>query len=264
MPAQTSPEYTSQVIFWYGVPMRNFASELGYDYTTYSFGYCLYAVREGGDSLSEIYAAGYLPYSGSPDTPELAYMARSARLRLQDWTLNSENRRVYGRFEKLERTITPVSADEGMLAFCQDYFAKRHGDVMPEARLRHILHSGWVTHVATYTQYGTPMAYVWLGRDAEATHFYYSFYDVRLVERSLGLWLMIDLALEARELGCDHLYVGTAYGEKGLYKTNFNGLEWWDGCIWRTDRSTLRARCRVDAGRLLDRTDYYKEMLALF
>ena len=247
--------------------MKTFSSEIGHNYDTYSFGYCQYAERESNDRLMDIYAAGYLPFSGSPDVANLAYMARSVRLDLKVWMPNSENRRIYRKFENVERQIDPVSQhsdDAAIFDFCLAYFAARHGSVMPADRLRYVLNSGWVTDIATYRIGGNIAAYVWLGRDEEASHFYYSFYDLSFVSNSLGLWLMIDLALKSQELKHSHLYLGTAYGEKGLYKTNFEPLCWWNGRSWQTDREGLRSLCRADDTRILTLTDRWKEDANLF
>jgi len=248
--------------------MKLFSSEIGHNYSTYSFGYCQYLEREAEDTLAQIYAAGYLPFSGSPDIIGIAYMARSARIRLEDWAPNSENRRIFRKFEQVERQVVPavdLANDPKMFEFCLAYFAERHGaGVMPAERLRYVLNSGWVTHIAQYRLEGKVIAYVWLGQDAEATHFYYSFYDLAYVNLSLGLWLMVDIALACQAGGRQYLYLGTAYGQKGLYKTNFDQLEWWDGHDWQEDREALRARCRLDESRLLDHTDIWKEEIELF
>ncbi len=54
--------------------MKLFASEFGHSYETYSFAYSLYLEREEGDTLSEIYEKGFLPYSGSRGVKNIFYM----------------------------------------------------------------------------------------------------------------------------------------------------------------------------------------------
>lgn len=243
--------------------MKIIASELGHNYSTYSFAYCLYALREPADQLSDIYRAGFLPYSGAPEPQRIAYMARSARVRLKDWKLSSENRRVYRHFPDLTRKV--IKVEPAVIDFCFTYFKERHGaQIMPLERLQYILDSGWVTEVLEYRLKNKILGYVWLGRDKYAAHFYYSFYDLDYVRQSLGLWLMIDVALLAQEEGQDYLYLGTAYGERGLYKTNFAEIEFWDGQNWNRDRKLLRQLCREDADRILPQIDRWKETHPLF
>jgi len=72
------------------------------------------------------------------------------------------------------------------------------------------------------------------------------------------VWMMLEVLQSAQQLGLSHVYLCTAYGHKGLYKTNFSPLEWWDGAQWSTDRALLRRNCRDDAMRQLSLTDQWK------
>jgi arginyl-tRNA--protein-N-Asp/Glu arginylyltransferase len=246
--------------------MKRFKSEFAHSYATYSFGYCEYALREH-DTLSELYGAGFLPYTGA-EVKDTLYMARSARVRLDDFELSSENRRILKKFDgSLTRSVTPLAEfndDAAFNVFCLEYFKKRHGNVMPKDRLRAILESGFITDVATYTKDGAIIAYVLLAADDACSHFWFSFYDLSYIRQSLGLWLLLDCARAAKREGKRHYYIGTVYGEKGLYKTNFPALEYWDGSAWRADPKTLRALCKTDTKREFGRADVWKEGLDLF
>jgi arginyl-tRNA--protein-N-Asp/Glu arginylyltransferase len=251
--------------------MKRFRSEFAYSYTTYSFGYCEYATVESGDVLSEVYAQGFLPYSGTPGIQHTCYMARSARIPLSDLSFSSENRRIANRFDgQFAKEVIPFSDfptdDDSFRKFCLDYFSKRHGEsVLPSARLETILHSGFITHIARYTdKENRVVAYVFLVEDESMSHFWFSFYDLSLAFRSLGMWLMLDCAREAKEKGKRHFYVGTVYGEKALYKTNFDALEFWDGNEWIRDIQKLRALSRKDATHTYEQPDRWKEEHSVF
>lgn len=249
--------------------MRKFSSEFGHNYKTYSFGYANYCVREPGDKLSEIYEQGYLPYSGSPDAKDVFYMARSARIPLKSFSLTSENRRIAKKFdtsfETQEIPIKDFDQDAVFLKFCGDYFSKRHGPkVMPMERLRSILDANLITHIVTGIRDGKPASYVFEVSDDQMTHFWYSFYDVSLVHQSLGLWLMIDSARRARARGATHLYIGTVYGEKALYKTAFEDLEYWNGTEWARGLKEIKKLGREDGERIIEITDLWKKDWELF
>jgi hypothetical protein len=111
---------------------------------------------------------------------------------------------------------------------------------------------------------GETLAYVWLGSDERSRHFYFSFYTLDHVQQSLGLWLMLSEAQQAQQECINHLYLGTAYGEKGLYKTNFDPLEFWNGADWCADRTLLRSLCRADSSRTLNSMDIWKQDQDLF
>ena len=244
--------------------MRIFYSEHLVSYKTYTFGYGVYAQKENGDALSNIYERGFLPYSGSPDTHGTFYMARSARIPLANWSPTSENRRILkkfdGRFEKIRTPLSEFEQDEAFLSLCLTYFEKRHGPaVMPRKRLLFILNSGLITHVVTYYGNDQPVAYVLEVSDGEMGHFWFSFYDLSLVRQSLGMWLMIDAVRNAQAEGKTHYYLGTVYGEKALYKTNFSPIEYWTGSEWSGDVNTLKKRARTDSERTVDTADEWKE-----
>ncbi len=244
--------------------MRFFSSEVAHNYGTYTFAYAQYAQLEAGDRVSEAYAKGYLPYSGSKGVEHTLYMARSARVLLKEFHLTSENRRIAkkfdGRFTKERTALAIFDADETFYTFCLDYFKNRHGGAtMPRERLEYILGSGLISHIITYRFEGVPVAYVFEMREGSAAHYWYSFYELSLVQQSLGLWLMLDGVRDAHADGLEHYYLGTVYGEKALYKTNFEPLEWWDGAAWQRDIKLLRERGRSDSDRVIHLMDAWKK-----
>jgi arginyl-tRNA--protein-N-Asp/Glu arginylyltransferase len=249
--------------------MKFFSSELAHNYGSYTFGYSNYCVAEKGDSLAEIYALGYLPYSGSPDAHNTLYMARSARVVLGGFELTSENRRIAkkldGQFTRERIARAEFAVDETFISFCLDYFQSRHGDkAMPRERLEFILNSGFISHIIRYTQDGTPMGYVLVMTGGASEHYWFSFYDLSLARQSLGLWLMLDSVREAKNAGLAHYYLGTVYGQKALYKCNFEPLEWWDGSGWSSEVERLKERGRGDEGRIVALMDAWKENQKLF
>lgn len=247
--------------------MKFFSSEFAHSYKNYSFGYCNYVERDVGDKLEDIYAQGYLPYSGTPYKKDIFYMARSARIDVRLFALNSENRRIAKRFdEKFTRRVIPYSTfdfkDKDFLAFCLAYFSKRHGKgAMTKKRLEHILASELITHIVEYREGEEIRAYVFELQEGGMAHFWFSFYDLALTNQSLGMWLMIDCVRKAQEKHKEYYYLGTVYAEKALYKTNFDALEYWNGAEWARDIKKLKERSRSDKKRSVEILDEWKESL---
>lgn len=249
--------------------MKKISSELGQNYDTYTFGYAQYAQREGGEPLAFIYENGYLPYSGSPNVQDIFYMARSARVPLPEWRMTSENRRIAkkfnGAFEKKRIARAEFVADEDFYGLCLGYFSTLHGErAMPRTRLEHILSCGLVSDVIEYRREGKPVAYVLEVSENGIRHYWFSFYSPEFAKQSLGLWLMQDGVRDAKEAGAAHYYLGTVYGERALYKTNFEPLQWWNGSEWSADVGRLKERGRTDGARLLAIMDEWKEGRAFF
>lgn len=245
--------------------MKCFSSEFAHNYGTYSFGYCNYCVYEERDTLAEVYDKGYLPYSGSSDVWSTFYMARSARIVLPEWKPNSENRRVFRKHDgALERSIytkDTLPITDAFRAFCLSYFERHHGaHAMPPDRLDHILHERVLTHIVEY-RYGDALAgYVFLVADAHMTHVWFYFYAPEFANSSFGMWALLNEARVAQNERKDFFYLGTAYGDKSKYKTNFSHIEFWDGARWRTDKnnSEIKSRIRNDHLDLVDAVDDFK------
>ena len=249
--------------------MKIFSSELGHNYQTYTFGYAQYGKINRQDSLTDIYDSGYLPYSGAKDARDVFYMSRSARVPLLDFVPSSENRRIAkkfdGMFEKKRIPFSQFTINEAFLSFCLGYFASRHGEfVMPRERLQFILDSGLITTVVEYRQNNQPAAYVLEVERGEMCHFWFSFYDPQFAKQSLGIWLMLDCIRSAKERSIEQYYLGTVYGKKALYKTNFKPLHWWTGQNWNADIAALRNRAANDDERIVDLVDEWKESKKLF
>lgn len=50
----------------------------------------------------------------------------------------------------------------------------------------------------------------------------------------------------ARKMNLDYLYIGPGYGEGSLYKSGFDGFEWWTGSEWSTDTDKYIELCSRD------------------
>ena len=59
---------------------------------------------------------------------------------------------------------------------------------------------------------------------------------------------IIDYEVDyAKYLGHRHLYIGPGYGEGGIYKSNFDGFEWWTGKEWSKDAVKYIQLCNRDS-----------------
>jgi arginyl-tRNA--protein-N-Asp/Glu arginylyltransferase len=208
-------------------------------------------IARDGEPLEGLYGTGYLPYSSSKGLQDIFYSARSARVALREFTMTSENRRIARKFDgQFAKRRVPaqgfVPGDE-FYAFMLGYFALRHGaNVMPRERLELLLSSGPITTVVEYRRDASVVGYVLEVESGAMRHYWYSAYDLSLAQQSLGLWLMLDCIRDAAAAGRTHYYLGTVYGQKALYKTNFEPLEWYDGSIWSRDLRLLKEKSRQE------------------
>jgi len=243
-----------------------FSSEFAHNYGSYSFGYCNYCEYEDGDSLTEIYSKGYLPYSGSDDVWNTFYMARSGRIVIPGWEPNSENRRVLrghaDTFERIVHKKDEFLINDSFKDFCLSYFERFHGaHAMPKSRLEHVLKEEALTHIVEYQKNGELAGYVFLAADANIVHVWFYFYAPEFAKSSFGMWFLLNEAQSAQKDGKEYFYLGTTYGDKSKYKTNFSNLEFWDGREWLQDKNNREVKDRIknDHLELIESTDSFKK-----
>lgn len=227
-------------------------SEFDPDYSHYRYPYVVWGLPEPGDQPGDIYAAGFHP--ASPDLDRFA-LCRHLRVPLPGFIPSSENRRLLRKGEELRVELTPRSdyvEDAGArgrwLAFAEDRFGP---GVMSAERLDRLMRGRVVTHLLVFRdpgeggrEVGTVLMYVEPPRMA---HYYYAFYDREHRNRSLGLTLMTRAVEHFRSLGFGHLYLGTCYSERALYKAQFHGLQFFNGVDWSDRIEELKFLVRRDA-----------------
>ncbi len=72
------------------------------------------------------------------------------------------------------------------------------------------------------------------------------------------MWMMVNEVLETKKKGRLYMYIGTGYGKKAMYKTNFDFLEFWNGSEWVNDKQKLRSRAKTDELRTVHISDEWK------
>lgn len=212
---------------------------------------CAQYFYEPGDSFDAVYENGFLPYSTKQEPVNLFFQARSARVYLPDFEPTSENRRVLRKFQDSFTHTSITNPTEKHIQEHQElflsYFKKRHGEsVMPELRYQSFFKRQYPLSLEVYKKDDEVTAVVILLEGEKMSHFWFSAYNLEYVHQSLGMWLMVDTALKKKAEGKKYLYLGTVYGDKALYKTNFPSLEWWDETHWETDTKKLKKIARED------------------
>lgn len=227
-------------------------SEFDPDYSRYRYPYVVWGIPEPGDRIGDVYGAGFHP--ASPDLDRFA-LCRHLRVSLPGFTLSSENRRILRKGEGLEVALTPRAEyveDSGgrqrWLAFAEDRFGP---GVMSAERLDRLMRGRVVTHLLVFRdpgeggrEVGTVLMYL---EPPLMAHYYYAFYDREHRNRSLGLTMMTRALEHFRSLGFGHLYLGTCYSQRALYKAQFRGLEFFNGVVWSDRVEELKFLVRRDA-----------------
>lgn len=233
--------------------MKVLCSEFNPDYGRYRYPYVVWALPEAGETPADLYGAGFHP--ASPELDRFA-LCRHLRVALAAFRVSSENRRVLRKGTGLQIEVITRSAFSydrevraGWLAFAADRFG---AGVMTGERLDGLMRGRVVTHLMVCRDQavgGKAVGHVLLHLEpTRMAHYYYAFYDRDHSNRNLGLFLMTSAVLHFQEAGFDYLYLGTCYSERALYKTQFVGIEFFNGLNWSSRLAELKFLVRREAG----------------
>ena len=234
--------------------MKLLFSESKSDYGRYLYPYVIWAVPEAGEAPADLFNAGFLP---SARGLSQFCLCRNVRVDLAKFKPSSENRRILRKGAGIEMKLVPRAAFDLTPArrdFYKHYADVRYGkDVMPPARLELVFNSPVATHLLVFTDAasGADLGVVVLYLEASRLAFYrYSFYDLNHFNRSLGLFMMTMAAVYFAEQKFAHLYLGTCYSERALYKTQFAGGEFFNGFRWSENMAELKFIIQREQGEL--------------
>ena len=224
--------------------MKLLFSEQKSDYSHYQFPYAVLAVPESGETPADLFDAGFLPWARGLDR---FYLCRNVRVALAKFQPSSENRRVLRKGDgivmklvpRAEFDLTPARR-ERYLQYAEVRFG---GNVMPSDRLELVFNAPVTTHVLVFTEAksGAELGVVVLYLEAPRLgHYRYAFYDLSYFNRNLGMFMMTSAVAQFAERGFKHLYLGTCYSEKALYKTQFAGVEFFNGFRWSNGLAELK------------------------
>lgn len=244
--------------------MKLLFSEDHSDYAAYRYPYVIWAVPEAGETPADLLNAGFLP---SGYKLERYYLCRQIRVALERFELSSENRRILRKGQGINVELVPRAQFDytpERRQFYQAYTETKFGaGVMPFERLDSLFASPVISHVLVYTDAasGTEVGVALLFLQEPALAFYYyAFYDLNFLSRNLGMFMMTSAVELFAGRGVKHLYLGTCYSEKALYKTQFAGVEFFNGFRWSQNLAELKYLIQRDkAGgprHLLEMEDY--------
>lgn len=219
-------------------------SEYKSDYARYTYPYVVWAFPEPGETPADFFERGFLP--GSPDLSRY-YLCRNLRVVLPRFAASSENRRILRQgagisAELVPRADFPYTAEQR--AAWKAYADRRFGeDKMTFERLDRLMQSPVISHLLVYREeatggeLGTALLYL---EPKRVAYYYYAFYDLAAVRRSLGMFMMTYAVRHFADLGYAALHLGTCYSEAALYKTQFAGLQFCNGLGWSEDLGELK------------------------
>ena len=228
--------------------MKLLFSEWKSDYATYTYPYVIWALPEAGETPADFFERGLLP--AAPDLSRF-YVCRNLRVVLAKFQPSSENRRILRKGQGIVSELIPRAAfdySERKRAAWKAYADQRFGeDVMSFARLDRLMSSPVISHLlvfrdeATGAEVGTVLMHLEAPRVA---YYYYAFFDLGGLSRNLGMFMMTATIEHFAKAGFRAVHLGTCYSERALYKTQFPGVEFFNGACWSANLDELKFMVR--------------------
>ncbi len=169
---------------------------------------------------------------------------RSIRIKLADFSLSSENRRILKKTENLtmQKINLPFKEYHWQIGkTAKDFYETKFGKgIMSAQKVKELLTSEKNSNFNTFFIYKDLDTNVDTGfaiclMTNKILHYSYPFYDLNYPEKSIGLGMMIRAINFAKENGLEYIYLGSLQRPSDTYKMQFEGLEWFDGKEWKKD-----------------------------
>ena len=225
------------------------------EYSRYAFPYTVHAHMDRDEDFSPAYEQGFLPYSANPNEKSIRfYKCRSLRVDATRFVDSSENRRTDRKLDgtSIDLDVIPIEKireNPHFTSFAKEYITARfEPGTMNDERLHFILAHPCATHVWHYHRDGEALGYVLCWMNENSLHYWFAFYTLSLPsDLPIGKWIMWATIRKAVDAGLEHIYLGTSYGTKSLYKIrDHKGLAWHDGNEWSEDIKQLKELCKKD------------------
>lgn len=206
-------------------------------------------------SLDALYDQGYIATRVDKGTFN---QTRSVRIRLADFELSSENRRILRKVEKVTLEAHPLPYADyhwSIHKLAKDFYTTKFGeDTFSANKAKELLTEADKSSFNTllvFREDARTLGYCIALKTDILLHYSYPFY--KLDEEtaaggplsSLGLGMMTKAIEWAKAAGpngqsLQYIYLGSLQRPTDTYKLQFAGLEWFDGEKWQKDIEPLK------------------------
>ena len=171
---------------------------------------------------------------------------RSFRVKLSDFEMSSENRRILRKVKhlKLEASLIPYRDYSWKISKLAKDFYKNRDAKFSANKIKKLLTDKKTNFNTLFTYKDTRnesiVGYVICYESFIILHYSFPFYVENSNEPSLGLGMMIQAINYTKEKDLKYIYLGSLQRPSDTYKLQFSGGEWFDGKSWQEDTDSLR------------------------
>lgn len=167
---------------------------------------------------------------------------RSLRVDLAKFELSSENRRILRKSPDLKIRDEFKEYDFSIGKLAKDFYEIKFGKgIMSAQKVKEMLTDTAKSNFNLLLQFQggdvshPGKAYSICYQNNSILHYSYPFYDLDKCPKDMGMAMMINAILFAKNSKLKYIYLGSLQRSSDVYKLQFAGLEWFDGKNWSTD-----------------------------
>lgn len=243
--------------------MQLYFSEFKSEYENYEFPYQVYCKSEFGDDWSRIYASGFVT---TRHLKNVFYLCRSSRIKLSNFQLNSENRRILKKVEDINLIITPITNfnyDLNVQKFCAQSSIKigKGKQLISTSNIKYLFSGNANTNfVATYINTNNEVVgYSLLVVTGTFCHYAYPFPASNTNNLNLNIGMMTKFVDWSHKQHKQFVYLGTVNSDRSIYKTNFDNFEFFTGWDWSSNIKQLKERLKRISNHIVNDQNFLKE-----
>lgn len=160
---------------------------------------------------------------------------RSLRINLENFRLNSENKRILRKTEEITCEFKNLPLENyswEIHKLGKDFYSRKFGSkTMSASKIKAMfnnLSEENMNSVFIYSAKDKDLGYCLSYKNSEILHYSYPFYNLDYKNPNLGMGMMVRAVVWAKENDLQFIYLGSITSEKAKYKLQFKGIEWFD------------------------------------
>ena len=197
-------------------------------------------------SIEEMYNKGYVFTRLGKG---IMNQTRSIRIKLKDFELSSENRRILKHNPDLsfKQSPIPMTFDEydwEISKLAKEFYETKFGSKTFTAnKARELLTNPFKSNfnfLYKFYLHDEVAGYVIVFQTDKILHYAYPFYHIDKINTNLGMGMLINTILHAKDSRIKYFYLGSATKAEDKYKLQFKGLQWSNGRQWNDSVEELK------------------------
>ena len=195
------------------------------------------------ENIEEEYANGYVFTRIDKGTMD---QTRSLRIDLSEFELNSENKRILRKTEKINIKKEPLPYTNyhwKIHKLGKEFYDKFEEGIFSANKIKELMTNENKSNfniVFVYSKNDKNLGYCISLETENIIHYSYPFYKRDESPNNMGMGMMVKAIKYAKEKGKKYCYLGSAQRSGDTYKLQFGGLEWFDKNKWSKDLKKIK------------------------